>query len=78
MHISFPQVLPEGEINEKDVTDIKSVSRKPSELDSALHRESVEDANEEQTALKETVKASKDAKPLPEKLPFAKVVAYGC
>lgn len=72
------KVLPEGEINEKDVADIKSVSKKPSELDSALHRESVEDANGEQTALKETVKASKDAKPLPEKLPFAKVVANGC
>jgi hypothetical protein len=72
LSISFLQDLSDGERNEKDVANIKSLSQKPSELDP------VEVANGEQTVLKENVKASLDAKPLPEKLPFAKVVANGC
>lgn len=72
------QVLPDGERNEKDVANLKSLSWKPSELSCVSQRESVEATNGEQNVLKENVNASKDAKPTPEKLPFAKVVANGC
>ncbi|KAJ4811294.1 evolutionarily conserved C-terminal region 2 [Rhynchospora pubera] len=72
------KVLPDGEKNEKDVANIKSITQMPSELDSALHRDTIEDANGDQNAFKENVKASKDVKTTPEKLPFAKVVANGC
>lgn len=77
--LTLSQVLPDGERNEKDVANLKSLSWKPSELSCVSQRESVEDtANGEQNVLKENVNASKDAKPTPEKLPFAKVVANGC
>lgn len=57
---------------------MSSLSQKPSEVDSTVLRESIQDAHGEQTMLEATTAMLKDAESTPEKLPLAEIVASGC